>query len=100
MRDSRRPVIRAPTGWAIRFGTTTDTHCADGFGTLKLVALALEMFRESAGNAAAFDYRFYVKSLNLNLGDAAQEIITSSSDDDANLQRVEAMRQYAATVAK
>jgi hypothetical protein len=63
------------------------------------LANAITMFRESAGDLAAFDYRFYVRNLNLSIGDAAKEIIDSSPGGDANLQRVEAMRQYAATVA-
>jgi hypothetical protein len=37
--------------------------------------------------------------MGLSLGGAAEQIIDFSADDDANLRRVEAMRQYAATAA-
>lgn len=64
------------------------------------LAGALKMFRESAGDLGAFDYRFYVEDVGLNLEEAAKEILDTNHDDDRNMQRVEAMRQYAATVAR
>ena len=79
---------------AVSIGTDPQTD-----GSLVNILGALEMFRESNGDVAAWDYLFYVEHLDLRLGAAAEEILHSDSNDDRNIQRVEAMRQYAATVA-
>ncbi len=78
-------------------GEAMDAH--GGFGTVALVVEAVAMFRKAAGNPAADDYTFFVEYLELDLGEAAKVIIDQGGDADKNLRRVEAVRQYAATVA-
>jgi hypothetical protein len=84
-------------GW---IGDNLDDDPHGPFATPLRLATALRMFRESAGDLGAFDYRFYVKDLGMDLRGAGKEILDSGDDDDANIQRVEAMRQYAAAVAR
>ncbi len=62
------------------------------------LAGAVKMFRESAGDQAAFDYLFYVEDMGTNLIGAAVAVLDEGGDDDAAMRRVEALRQYAATV--
>jgi hypothetical protein len=81
-----------------QLGFTTDIHCEDGYGTLKLVALALGMFKDAAGDQGAFDYAFYVAGWGLSVQDAAQTIMDEGELDVA-MPRIEAMRRYAAAVA-
>lgn len=69
------------------------------FATPVRLADALKVFRESAGDLGAFDYRFYVKAMGMDLREAGKEILDSGADDDANMRRIEAMRQYAAMAA-
>ncbi len=89
----------AGAGWVSdQTGFTTDIHCMDGYGTLKLVALALEMFRKASGDLGAFDYAFYVVDWGLSVQDAAQTIMDEGELDVA-MPRIEAMRRYAAAVA-
>ena len=68
-------------------------------GSLANILGALEMFRESNGEEAAWDYFFYVDFLANGLGEAAKAILDNDSQDDKNIKRVEAMRQFAATIA-
>jgi hypothetical protein len=68
-------------------------------GTLASLVEALRWLRESAGNEAAWDYRFFVESMNQTVVEGAKTIL-DQDDDEANLRRVEGLRQYAATVAQ
>ena len=70
-----------------------------GGGSLPMILEALEMFRESNGEEAAWDYAFYVDCLDQGLREAAKSILDNDSNDDRNIKRVEAMRKYAATIA-
>jgi len=83
---------------ASQLGTTLDIHCEDGYGTLKLVEVALGMFRKASGDLGAFDYAFYVTGWGLSVQDAAQTIMDEGELDVA-MPRIEAMRRYAAAVA-
>lgn len=76
------------------------TSSARDEGTLASIVEAVAMFRKAAGNPAADDYLFFVEYLGLNLGDAAKEIIDQDDDGDKNVRRAEAVRQYAASVAR
>jgi len=58
----------------------------------------LGIFRTAEGNSGAFDYGYYVGNLGETVGEAARDIL-DMNDDDAHMQRVEALRHYAATVA-
>jgi hypothetical protein len=63
------------------------------------LAGAVKMFRESAGDQAAFDYLFYVADMGTDLTGAALAVLDEGGDDDTAMRRVEALRQYAATIA-
>lgn len=76
-------------------GGTTDDRTDHNLGQ---VTMALKWFRESAGDLAAFDYRFFVESRDQTVGEGAKDLL-DMADDDEHLGRVVAMRQYAATVA-
>jgi hypothetical protein len=78
-----------------QLGDATLTNA--GFGTVAMVASALEMFSASAGDQGAFDYALYVADWGLSVQDAAQTIMDEGELDVA-MPRIEAMRQYAATV--
>ena len=69
-------------------------------GTPLKFAGAVKMFRESAGDLAAFDYRFFVEDMGLSLKGAAEQLLDWSGDDDEKLRRIEGLRQYAATAAR
>jgi hypothetical protein len=63
-------------------------------GLHELVAV-LGIFRAAQGNWGAFDYGYFVGHLGQTVGESAREIL-DTNDDDAHMQRVEALRQYAA----
>lgn len=87
----------AGAGWlGQQLGDATDTH--GGFGTVALVASALEMLSASSGDLGAFDYALYVADWGLSVQDAAQTIMDEGELDVA-MPRIEAMRRYAASVA-
>jgi hypothetical protein len=90
-----------------------DATKTDGdFGTVALVAGALEMFSDAAGDTsgaatkpwdrvgdhAAFDHAFYVGYLGLTLEEAAETIMDEDALDKA-MPRIERLRHYAAAVA-
>lgn len=56
----------------------------------------LAIFRAAQGNWGAFDYGYFVDHLGQTVGESAREIL-DMNDDDAHMQRVEALRLYAAT---
>ena len=87
-----------------------DATSTDDFGTVAMVAGALGMFSDSAGDPsgtkpwdrvgdhAAFDHAFYVGYLGLTLQEAAKTIM-ESDDLDKTMPRIERLRHYAAAVA-
>ncbi len=76
-------------------------------GGLLLIAEHLAMMREAAGDPAAYDYEFYATSLDDDLDklvkispdEAAKEMVQNLGTDVEALERIKAMRTYAATVA-
>lgn len=67
-------------------------------GPERLVAV-LKALRNAQGSSGAFDYLWFVKHFGQTVGETAREIL-DMDDDDAHMQRVESLRQYAATVAR
>ncbi len=82
---------------AYMVGSTTSEDDMDA-GPLTSVIKALTWFRESAGNPGAWDYRFFVEDRNQSVAAGAKDILDMQADDE-HLDRIKAMRQYAATVA-
>lgn len=75
---------------------TINTGNDDAIGALLAV---LGAFRAAQGNSGAFDYLYFVGELGATVGATARDIL-DMDDDDEHLQRVEALRQYAATAAR
>jgi hypothetical protein len=75
---------------------TINTGNDDALGALLQV---LSVFRTARGNSGAFDYLYYVEQQGETVGETAKMIL-DMDDDDEHLQRVEALRQYAATAAR
>ena len=74
---------------------TINTGNDDALGALLDV---LGAFRAAQGHSGAFDYLYFVGCLGETVGGTAKMIL-DLDDDDEHLRRVEALRQYAATVA-
>ena len=79
---------------------TVDEELPLNEGSLAHLARLLRELIVSGGNEAVYDFHFYgVAEGRLTLREAAEEILRSGSPGDTDLRRVEAMRQYAATMA-
>jgi hypothetical protein len=63
----------------------------------KLVIRSFEEFRNAAGDQAAFDYHEFVVTKGLTVAQAAAAIL-EETEDETQLDRIEALRRYAATV--
>ncbi len=68
-------------------------------GTPVQVLTALEIFRTANGSMAVADFEFYSKTLNLSPDEAVREMVRNVGSDPESLDRIKAMRQYAASVA-
>jgi hypothetical protein len=103
MEAAKPAVERLEAGGYAGIGYVTD--CVDlvgeggkheGLGELVRV---LGIFRAAQGNWGAFDHGYYVGNLGLTVGQAVRELLDDDDPDDAHIQRVEAMLQYAAAGA-
>ncbi|HEV2029549.1 MAG TPA: hypothetical protein VGS16_13640 [Candidatus Dormibacteraeota bacterium] len=72
---------------------------SDCSGGLTRVIEALEMLKAANGNVAAYDFRFYSIWEGATVDGAAKEMVQSLGTDTEVLDRIKAMRQYAASVA-
>lgn len=68
-------------------------------GSLDHVIRGLEMFRNAGGSLAAYDFEFFSRYFKLSVDEAAKEMVQGNGTGVENLDRVKAMRQYAASVA-
>ena len=73
---------------------------SDCSGGLTQVIEALDMLKAADGNVAAYDFGFYSIWEGATVDGAAKEMVKGLGTDIETLDRIKAMRRYAATVAQ
>ncbi len=86
-------------GAAVLCDSLTETIDGDGCGGVNPLADLIGMIRHSNGSQAAFDFEYYVRDRDQSVNAGVRDLLDGSDHDDGVLDRVEAMRQYAASVA-
>ncbi len=88
-----------PGAGAVPFQLNVDEGFTPSDGDLLAIAEVLENLRVGAGNDAAYNYHRLVTRGGMTLRAACDELMEHCSDPNHDLDRVEALRHYAATVS-
>jgi hypothetical protein len=68
-------------------------------GAPGLLLRFLQLMESGAGKQSTYDFEWFANYLGLSVENAATEMVDVLGTDEESLDRIKAMRQYAATVA-